>query len=84
MVGDICLVGEPNASGEIEIGYGTYDEFQKNGFMTEVVGGMIEWATSQPKVLIIIAATEEANYASFSVLLKNNFAKTEETDTLFG
>jgi hypothetical protein len=35
-------------------------------------------------VLIIIAATEEANYASFSVLLKNNFAKTEETDTLFG
>jgi ribosomal-protein-alanine N-acetyltransferase len=27
MVGDLVIVGEPNADGEIEIGYGTYDEF---------------------------------------------------------
>src|SRR5882724_8582938 len=34
MVGDLCIVGEPNLEGEIEIGYGTYDEFQNKGFMT--------------------------------------------------
>lgn len=28
MIGDLCIVGEPNAAGEIEIGYGTYVEFQ--------------------------------------------------------
>ena len=37
MVGDLCFVGEPNAAGEIEIGYGTYEEFRKRGFMTEAV-----------------------------------------------
>ncbi len=39
--------GEPNANGEIEIGYGTYDEFQGKGFLTEIVGGIIEWTKNQ-------------------------------------
>ena len=82
MVGDICMVGEPNAEGEIEIGYGTYDEFRKNGFMTEAVEGIIKWATAQPKVKSIVASTEKDNIASFSVLLKNKFIKVGETEIL--
>jgi RimJ/RimL family protein N-acetyltransferase len=83
MVGDICIVGEPNANGEIEIGYGTYDEFQNKGFMTEAVGGMITWAKTQLEVTAIIASTEKTNTASFKVLEKNGFIKTGETATLF-
>ena len=83
MVGDICIVGEPNSNGEIEIGYGTYDEFQKQGFMTEAVSGIITWAKSQPKVFSIIASTEKENIGSFTILLKNNFLKIGETETLF-
>lgn len=83
MVGDLCFVGEPNANGEVEIGYGTYDEFQKRGFMTEAVGGMIEWAKQQQKVKAIIASTEKGNIASYSVLLKNHFTKINETDELY-
>ena len=83
MIGDICIIGEPNSNGEIEIGYGTYDEFQKKGFMTEAVGGMIKWAKSQTKVFSIIASTEKENIASFTILLKNNFIKVGETEALF-
>ena len=83
MVGDICIVGEPNSDGEIEIGYGTYDEFQKKGFMTEAVGAMIIWAKSQPKIFSIIASTEKENIGSFTILLKNNFLKIGETETIF-
>ncbi len=83
MVGDICIVGEPNLDGEIEIGYGTYDAFRKNGFMAEAVGGLINWAHAQPKVISIVASTEKENVASFKVLLKNNFLKIGETETLF-
>ena len=83
MVGDICIVGEPNSDGEIEIGYGTYEEFRKKGFMTEAVAGMITWAKSQPKIFSIIASTEKENIASFTILLKNNFIKIGETETLF-
>lgn len=43
MVGDLCMYGEPNLEGEIEIGYGTYDEYQNKGFMTEIVKGFIDW-----------------------------------------
>ena len=83
MIGDLCIVGEPNANGEIEIGSGTYEEFQGKGFMTEIVGGIIEWAKSQPIVKSIIASTDKTNTASFKVLQKNNFIKVGETDTLF-
>jgi ribosomal-protein-alanine N-acetyltransferase len=83
MVGDICFVGEPNSEGEIEIGYGTYNEFQKKGFMTEAVGGIINWAKSQPKIFSILASTEKENIGSFTILLKNNFLKIGETETLF-
>lgn len=83
MIGDLCIVGEPNVDGQIEIGYGTYDEFQGRGFMTELVGGIIEWARTQLKVKAIIASTEKTNIASFKVLQKNNFVKIGETDALF-
>jgi RimJ/RimL family protein N-acetyltransferase len=83
MVGDLCIIGEPNAEGEIEIGYGTYEEFRNKGFMTEMVRGIIEWVKSQPGVKSIIASTDKANTASFKVLKKNSFIKIGETDTLF-
>jgi [ribosomal protein S5]-alanine N-acetyltransferase len=83
MIGDLCIVGEPNDAGEIEIGYGTYAEFQNKGFMTEIVSGMIEWAKTQPIVKSIIASTDKTNAASFKVLAKNSFIKIGETETLF-
>lgn len=83
MIGDLCFVGEPNADGEIEIGYGTYEEFQNKGFMTEIVGGIIEWTKKQPLVKSIIASTDKTNKASFKVLEKNNFIKIDQTETLF-
>lgn len=80
MVGDLCFIGEPNADGEIEIGYGTYDEFKNKGYMTEAVGGMIRWAKEQPDVRSICAATDKDNAASYSVLQKNNFIQYEASD----
>jgi ribosomal-protein-alanine N-acetyltransferase len=83
MIGDLCIVGEPNSKGEIEIGYGTYDEFQGKGYMTEIVGGIIEWAKKQIIVHAITASTHKTNTASFKVLEKNIFTKIGETETLF-
>ncbi len=83
MIGDLCFVGEPNAAGEVEIGYGTYEEFRKRGYMTEAVGGMIKWVRKQPNIKSIIASTDKKNIDSFSILKKNNFIKCGETETLF-
>ena len=83
MIGDLCIVGEPNSDGEIEIGYGTYDEFQGKGFMTEIVSGIIEWVKTQPQVKSIIASTDKTNFASFKVLERNMFLKIGETELQF-
>jgi RimJ/RimL family protein N-acetyltransferase len=82
MVGDICMIGEPDASGTIEIGYGIHEEFRNRGFMTEIVKGIIEWARLQPTVKTIIAATDRENIASCKVLEKNGFIRSGETETL--
>lgn len=82
MIGDLCIVGEPNPDGEIEIGYGTYEEFQGKGFMTEMVAGILDWAKKQPKVKSVIASTDKTNIASFKVLEKNRFIKVGETETI--
>jgi len=83
MVGDLCFMGEPNPDGEIEIGYGTYEQFRKRGFMTEAVGGMINWAKEQPNVKSIIASSLKNNTDSSSILKKNNFTIVEKTNELY-
>ncbi len=83
MVGDLCFYGEPDADGQIEIGYGTYEEFQNKGFMTEAVMGIIDWVKTQNEVKSIIASTNKSNAASYKVLEKNNFLKTGESETLY-
>ncbi len=81
MVGDICFVGEPNDAGEVEIGYGTYPDFQGKGYMTEIVRGMITWVSKQPYIKTILASTEKSNIASSRVLIKNQFVQCGESET---
>ena len=82
MVGDLCIIGEPNAAGEIEIGYGIYDEYKDRGYMTEIVSGLIRWAKSETRVLAVVASSEETNFASSKVLEKNGFVANGKTGTL--
>ena len=82
MVGDLCMMGEPNAAGEVEIGYGIYEAYQNRGLMTECIQGMIAWLATQPNVKSILASTEKANKASCRVLEKNMFSAISEDDNL--
>lgn len=83
MVGDLCITGEPDSQGRIEIGYGTHEEFRGRGFMTEMVGAIIAWAKKQPGVSAIIASCDKDNGASISILAKNNFIRTGKTETQY-
>ncbi|WP_336516487.1 GNAT family N-acetyltransferase [Pollutibacter soli] len=83
MVGEVCITGEPDAEGNIEIGYGTHEEFRGRGYMTEMVGAIIAWARNQSGVSAIIASCDKDNRASISILAKNNFVRTGKTDTQY-
>jgi [ribosomal protein S5]-alanine N-acetyltransferase len=73
IVADIKLKGEPDESGSVEIGYGTYPTFQRQGYMTEIVGGLLAWAAQQPGIRRVEAETAVENVASQKVLEANGF-----------
>lgn len=81
MVGDICFYCG-SIKKEIEIGYGTYNEFQGMGYMTEMIAGIIARATTQSLIQSIIATTHNTNQASFRVLQNNNFVHIATSDLL--
>lgn len=82
MVGDLCFKGTPNDAGEVEVGYGTYDQFQGKGYMTEAIAAITAWALTQNGVKVIIAGTDVNNVASHRVLEKSNFVSYKITDEM--
>lgn len=79
IIGGIMIKGLPNENGEVIIGYGTDDSYQKKGYMTEAVHGLIEWIFESPSALSVIADTDKDNVPSHKVLIKNGFKKYKET-----
>ena len=82
VVGSADFKDVPDAHGEVEIGYGLGDGFCKNGYMTEAVRAMCEWAFSQSGVKQILAETEPDNGASQRVLLRCGFREISRGETI--
>ncbi len=60
-------------NGVVEVGFGLAKKFEGNGYMTEALGGFINWAFNQNDCQKIIANTHVDNTGSQKVLEKNHF-----------
>jgi ribosomal-protein-alanine N-acetyltransferase len=69
--------GPPDETGEIEIGYAMCPSFREQGLATEAVGGLLDWAFTDPRVRTVRALTQAHLYASRRVLEKSGFSETE-------
>lgn len=81
-VAEAKFKGEPDETGTIEIGYGTYPSLHRQGYMTEMVGGLMKWAEQQPGVQRMVADTESENVASQKVLAKNGFQLFDRVENM--
>lgn len=72
LVGGGGFIG-PAEKGVVMLGYSVLPQFQRQGFATELAGGLIRWAFDAPSVERIAAETEWANPASVRVLEKLGF-----------
>ena len=72
-IGELCFKGL-SANGIAEIGYGISEEYQNNGYATEAVKAVLEWAFAHPEVAAVEAETDSDNTASKRVLEKCGFA----------
>ena len=73
---------DPDKIGLVEIGYATEEPYRGQGYMTEAIGAMTEWALTEPNVYVLIAGVMDGNPASDRVLEKCGFQKTDHSDTL--
>lgn len=83
IIGDIGFKGQPSANKDVEIGYGLLERYQNNGYATEAVGALVDWALSRPDVATVSAETIATNCTSIRVLEKIGFQKTCASDTTF-
>jgi len=65
-----------SAEGSIELGYSVLPAYQQQGYATEAVRSMVEWAFSALRITRIIAYTYPRLISSIRVLEKNGFAFT--------
>jgi [ribosomal protein S5]-alanine N-acetyltransferase len=52
-VGSIAFGGPPGPEGSVLIGYAMYSGYEGQGYATEAVRAMIEWAFAQPEVRVV-------------------------------
>ena len=83
IVGSADFKTSPNENGEVEIGYGLGKDFEHQGYMTEAVKGMCQWALNQHEVKNVIAETEVDNLPSQNVLKRCGFKIYLEKETLW-
>lgn len=72
MIGDIGFKGGP-IHGEVEVGYGLEEPYFGQGYMTEALAPLMQWAFTQKGVYAVSAQTLPENRFSQRVLVKNGF-----------
>lgn len=71
-IGDLCFKGAPKEYA-VEIGYGIDEAYHGQGYGTEAVSQMLQWAFGDDKVVFVEAETESDNEASRKLLTKCGF-----------
>lgn len=83
VVGSVVFKDVSGTKQEVEIGYGLGKEFEHNGYMTEAVQVLCEWAMEQKSVTHIIAETDLDGFASQCILQRCDFAEYKREKTIW-
>jgi RimJ/RimL family protein N-acetyltransferase len=76
----LCGYKRPaDAAGTVEIGYGIAECRRNSGHATRAVRAMLAYASGDPAVTAVIAATSVSNIASQTVLERNGLRRTGTT-----
>lgn len=83
VVGSADFKDIPNDRKEVEIGYGLGNAFEHNGYMTEAVQAMCDWAMKHQTVTHVIAETDTDGFTSQRVLQRCGFVEEKRAETIW-
>lgn len=72
-----CGFHGPPMAGEVEIAYSVVPSAQEQGFATELVAALADFALNHPEVDVVRASTTPENVASAAVLEANGFIQIQ-------
>lgn len=76
VIGTIGFHGAPDEQGRLEVGYRIEPEYRRQGFTTEAVRAMFDWAATTEAVHRFIASIRPANEASLGLVAQFGFVQT--------
>ncbi len=79
VVGSINLKGPPSDAGDVEIGWGLFENVHGRGYATEASAAVMQWAVQQPGVRSISATVPDDNHRSQRLAKKLGLIRTSET-----
>jgi RimJ/RimL family protein N-acetyltransferase len=82
VIGDIGFHGPPNQGGVVTVGYGLAPGARGQGFATEALRAVVDWALAQPEVAWVEADTTHANLPSQRVLERAGMRLVDRSDQL--
>ena len=68
VIGDVGFMGPPDATGAVSVGCGIIDDARGQGYATEALTAVLEWARGQPGLTCVLADTTRSNLASQRLL----------------
>lgn len=77
IIGGIGLMGTADENGQTMTGYHIDKRFQQQGFASEALTLITDWAWISPELETIVATTHLGNIPSQRVLEKNNFTEAK-------
>lgn len=82
-IGSVMIKGQPNDNGEVIVGYGIEEDYQRRGYMPEALNGLVGWIFENPSAKCLVADTLKTNIPSHRVLEKIGAVNYKENDELF-
>lgn len=81
-IGGIGLTGRPDQQGKVMTGYFIDRRYHNQGYATESLRTLSDWAFRDPDLKVLTAETPHDHVASHRVLLKNHFVQVGEADQI--
>lgn len=72
LIGTAGFSGYPDPNGTLLMGYSIIPSYERQGYITEVVAGLLGWAFQQPQVTSVTAETFPNHKASIRIMEKNH------------
>ncbi len=82
VIGACGFLGPPDETGAVRVGYGLAESARRQGYATEALRGLLDWARSQDGLTCVLADTTRTNVRSQRVMERAGMRRVGEDGEL--